>query len=161
MDKTNPKSVRMAVYNKARTAARAGKLDARRVNKAFGILQSKAKRPYRSTIIGCDCPDRKFNSDVPCKHMIACMMERRISQAAPVTQPDPYERGILLRIDNSDYPLYCSEQVRIPYGYIVHRFESMAAFDQFLSGNGHGTLIKAVEARGRKVRDEYHREGGF
>lgn len=71
----------MTVYNKARAAARAGKLDEKRVNRALGLLMSKnSNRPYNTTVKSCDCPDHAIYRNT-CKHMIKNMMQVRISQA--------------------------------------------------------------------------------
>jgi hypothetical protein len=70
-----------SVYNKARTAARQGLLDEKRVNRALGLLMSKnSNRPYNTTVKGCDCPDH-IKTGKACKHMIKMMMQVRISQA--------------------------------------------------------------------------------
>lgn len=65
-------------YNKARQAARLGKLDAARVNRALGLLQSRTPRPYATTVKGCDCEDSRRGH--VCKHRIAAMMTVRIYQ---------------------------------------------------------------------------------
>jgi hypothetical protein len=67
-----------SVYNKAKAAARAGLLDARRVDRALGILIADRVRPYRTTKNSCTCPDARRNR---CKHQIAEMMRRRMLAA--------------------------------------------------------------------------------
>ncbi len=71
-------------YNKARAAARRGKLDAKRVNRALGVAQSKTPRPYITTARTCNCPDHIKNPAIACKHMIAKMIEVRASQSRTV-----------------------------------------------------------------------------
>ena len=66
-------------YNKARSAAKHGKLDAGRVNRALGIAQSKSPQKYVTTIKTCTCEDHKRHS-TPCKHMIAKMIEVKIER---------------------------------------------------------------------------------
>lgn len=74
------KSELFSMYNKARAAAKHGKLEAGRVNRALGILQTKDYiSKYHTTIKSCDCEDHKRHQ-VPCKHMVALMIERRIAQ---------------------------------------------------------------------------------
>ena len=67
-----------SVYNKAKASARAGLLDARRVDRALGILIADRVRPYRTTHRACSCPDARWNR---CKHQIAEMMRRRMRSA--------------------------------------------------------------------------------
>lgn len=67
-------------YNRARAAARKGKLDPARVNRALGILQNSTPRPYLTTISSCNCQDHSRHPDIACKHMIAKMIEYRNSR---------------------------------------------------------------------------------
>jgi len=81
----NPtKSEIFTAYNLARAAARrAGDpKQVERLNKALGILQSKAyysgeKAAYFPTLAGCGCADWKYHTAArrgytgPCKHMLA------------------------------------------------------------------------------------------
>lgn len=66
-------------YNLARLAARAGKLEAGRVNRALGILQSRAGQlrlaHYEATASSCWCEDHRRGHT--CKHRIARMIEQR------------------------------------------------------------------------------------
>ena len=81
------KSLLFTVYNKFRSFARKNPhlLDEKRVNKALGIMQSKAyyagdRSAYLPSTESCGCKDwefrfahrRKYTG--PCKHMIAEMM---------------------------------------------------------------------------------------
>jgi hypothetical protein len=71
------KSTAFRIYNRARAAARRGQLDEARVNRAFGLMQTKRRTTeYRTSIRACDCPDSVYNGTI-CKHRIALMMERR------------------------------------------------------------------------------------
>lgn len=73
------KSKLFSVYNKARVAARNGRLDTGRVNRALGVAQSKNARPYNTTITSCDCPDSLYRG-ATCKHRVALMMQKRMEQ---------------------------------------------------------------------------------
>lgn len=74
------KSEIFSMYNKARAAARKGKLEAGRVNRALGILQTQNYvNKYNTTIHSCNCEDHKRHQ-VPCKHMVALMIKVRIGQ---------------------------------------------------------------------------------
>ena len=78
------KSYLFTVYNKARSAAKTGKLDLKRVNKALGILQTPDyytgdKAEYGPSIHSCGCPDYKVRR-VTCKHMISEMIKYRIDE---------------------------------------------------------------------------------
>ena len=81
---TATRSAIFTTYNKARKAAHQGKIDGKRLNRALGILQS-AHFPdhYHPTTKDCQCGDHYFTGK-PCKHMIAVMIQVRMSQAAPV-----------------------------------------------------------------------------
>lgn len=93
----NSKSEVFRVYNKAKKAANEGKLEAKRVNRALGLVQkpeTMAERVsfYGTTVSGCGCPDFYWRNlhlppeapRRPCKHMIAVMMEVRINEAQEV-----------------------------------------------------------------------------
>jgi len=83
---TATKSQLFTTYNKARHAARQGKIDGKRLNRALGILLSKSyPHQYNTTIKTCDCPDSRRHPEITCKHRLAAMIQVRISQAAPVT----------------------------------------------------------------------------
>ena len=77
------KSHLMTAYNKARLA---GVVDAKRLNRAFGIVQSNSTRLlpdgrldvnindwHMPTITSCDCEDHKRGTKY-CKHIIAAML---------------------------------------------------------------------------------------
>ena len=82
---TATKSQLFTVYNHARHAARQGKIDGKRLNRALGILLSKSyPHQYNTTIRTCDCPDSRRHPEIACKHRIALWIKVRISQAAPV-----------------------------------------------------------------------------
>lgn len=69
-------------YNKAMAAARQGKLDPKRVNRALGIAQTKApEQKYITSIKSCNCVDHQQHPSVACKHMIARMIEVKIDRA--------------------------------------------------------------------------------
>jgi len=73
------KSQLFTQYNHARAAARAGKLDPARVNRALGLVQAKEARPYNVTLHTCNCMDFQLHGK-PCKHLIAFWMQYRAEQ---------------------------------------------------------------------------------
>lgn len=80
-------------YNKARAAARQGRLDPDRVNTALGALQSGRAdahwRKYGTTVSECNCPDSFYRGTV-CYGRVALMIVTRNKQtrdSAPVLQP--------------------------------------------------------------------------
>lgn len=81
MTTTTYQSHLMSVYNLVRAAAASGHLDSGRVNRAFGILQSRSQdvTNHHASINSCSCPDAKFRSDI-CKHRISRMMQVRINE---------------------------------------------------------------------------------
>lgn len=78
MTTTYTRSEIFTVYNFARHAARLGKLDQGRVNRALGLVLSGERRPYLTSVAGCTCPDSRNHV---CKHRIAKMIEYRIQEA--------------------------------------------------------------------------------
>ena len=85
------KSQLMTAYNKARLAKC---FDAKRLNRAFGIVQSNSTRLlpdgrldvnvnswHMATIASCDCEDHKRGTKY-CKHIIAAMLVTRARQLA-------------------------------------------------------------------------------
>lgn len=93
------KSELFTAYNKARTIARrVGDLKfIERLNKALGILQSKAyyagdRVLYIPTVTGCGCKDWEYRHAAkrayvgPCKHMLAEQMTYAIMAARNVTE---------------------------------------------------------------------------
>ncbi len=99
MNNSITKSELFTAYNKARNAARrAGDLKLiERLNKALGILQSKAyyagdRVLYIPTLTACGCKDWEFRHAAkraycgPCKHMLAEQMTYAIMAARNVTE---------------------------------------------------------------------------
>ena len=93
------KSEIFTAYNKARTAARrAGDLKLiERLNKALGILQSKAyyagdRVLYIPTLTACGCKDWEFRHAAkraytgPCKHILGEILTAEIMQARNVIE---------------------------------------------------------------------------
>lgn len=80
------KSELFSWYNRARAAARQGKIEAKRVNRALGYLQSGQAQTkwaeYHTTTTFCGCPDHARGHT--CKHQIALMIVKRIEQNQPV-----------------------------------------------------------------------------
>lgn len=66
-------------YNLARSAARNGKLEPGRTNRALGILMSKDAEQhltkYGATVSQCHCQDARRGN--VCKHRIARMIQKR------------------------------------------------------------------------------------
>jgi len=89
------KSAIFSEYNRAKAAARSGKLDANRVNRALGILQMKSTRPYSTTISSCDCQDAQFGH--VCKHRIAKMIERRAEERHPKPEPEVKDEYVCIK----------------------------------------------------------------
>ena len=99
MNNSITKSELFTAYNKARNAARrAGDLKLiERLNKALGILQSKAyyagdRVLYIPTLTACGCKDWEYRNAAkraytgPCKHIIAEILTAEIMQARNVTE---------------------------------------------------------------------------
>lgn len=78
------KSAIFTQYNKARAAARKGKLPAAETNRALGVLMSatgtQRMAQYLTTTRACTCPARQHNPEKPCKHMVAAMMVQRVNE---------------------------------------------------------------------------------
>jgi len=72
-------SLAFTVYNKARTAARQGRIDEKRLNRALGLVLSGKQRPYNTTLHSCDCPDYR-RTGKPCKHIIRGWIEQRMGE---------------------------------------------------------------------------------
>jgi len=63
-------------FNSSRSMARAGVIDAQRLNKALGVAQTEQGshiEHYRSTKDDCGCPDRRYRGQV-CKGMLALLL---------------------------------------------------------------------------------------
>lgn len=138
--KKNRQSKLMAVYNKARAAARMGKcgLENGRVNRAFGIMMrsggtSKINPDYESSIDFCKCPDAKKGNI--CKHRIAHMIEfRLVYPDAPLSEM-------------SDGRFWLAEQF---FGrYDVHVFDNQDQFN-FWKSSATGRLVIIHKAQGRR-----------
>jgi hypothetical protein len=107
------KSILMSTYNKAKAAARNGKLDITRTNKALGILMSKNSaarlEKYLTTTRTCSCPDHA-RTGKPCKHMIARMIEVRSQPAQPIkVEPKVYvcTNGDILMAEQKSNSYHC------------------------------------------------------
>lgn len=62
-------------YNAARALVRAGKLDAKRLNRGLALGQSRAALGYAATPGACDCPDALYRH-MTCKHSIAASLRQ-------------------------------------------------------------------------------------
>lgn len=141
-------------YNKARKAAREGKLDLARVNRALGVAQLKLARPYATTIKSCTCPDY-LKTNKPCKHMIAKMIEAKVSKkVAPAPAPVPapkvapkveWSGGIWMRGNDGSYMTCESKMGR----YNQHYFTTLEELQEWARGGFHGTLVHPARS-GRK-----------
>ena len=72
-------------YNITRKLTHQGSVDAKRLNRAFGIAQSSkpAEHDYGTTISECHCPDRVYRLrklGQPCKHIIAALIRQTAAQ---------------------------------------------------------------------------------
>ena len=70
-------SALFTAYNVGRRMARQGFIDAARLNRALGVAQANEARPYTTTTLECDCPDRVFRlrqQGLACKHTLALIL---------------------------------------------------------------------------------------
>lgn len=143
----------MRTYNLARTAARQGKLDPTRTNKALGILQSKdggASKfdQYLTTTKGCSCPDHA-RTGKPCKHMIARMIEVRAAGKPQQATPKVYTAA------NGD--VLMAEQR--PGKYYLHTFRSESQFNEFAKSHPVIKFVRPADVYGKRQNPEAdHRE---
>lgn len=150
------------VYNQAKVAARDGKIDMARLNRALGILQSKncAERieKYQASTTSCNCPDHTKTGKA-CKHMLAAMVIYRANnpkQAEPVKAVAPENRQPYLAICmESKGELILAEQID-GWNYRWHIFSDYAAVSRFARCVEHKTLCHPAKAHGRRNRDEVH-----
>lgn len=134
-----------SVYNKAKAAARKGKLEIGRVNRAFGILQSKAglsgiNREYHSSVSWCQCHDA-LRGNI-CKHRIAHMMAQRIWEK---DNPYPFTRG-----DNGDFMAAVQEHGQ----YTVLVVDSLSTWEQVKAHYSGKHLCRVTEAQGKRQRPD-------
>jgi hypothetical protein len=65
-------------YNAARRAAKAGRLDKRRLDRALGLaLRKTYTQTYTTTLRGCSCRDAEIHPGVWCKHRLALALRRK------------------------------------------------------------------------------------
>ena len=63
-------------YNAARTLVRDGLLDSGRLNRALGLAQTKHPvLAYRTTSLGCTCPDAQYRPNLVCKHRLSLFLQ--------------------------------------------------------------------------------------
>ena len=80
-EKPLDRSALFRAYNAGRALVRAGKLDAGRLNRGLGLVQSQRQHSYHTTPTSCDCPDASIRK-VTCKHSIAaslCLLSEVVS----------------------------------------------------------------------------------
>lgn len=65
-------------YNRLRGR---GNVERGRLNRALGLDQTGADRPYDTTIDSCDCPDSINRPGVVCKHRAALRMRQQARAA--------------------------------------------------------------------------------
>lgn len=122
------KSELMVWYNRARSAAKRGKLDLERVNRAFGWLQMKEPHIYQTTVKTCSCPDRMRHPEQACKHMIGAMILSRIADKRKADKPQkPAIKIVSVGVQNSRN------------GYIRYDFKDQDSFQSWLSHNNFST----------------------
>lgn len=79
------RSALFTAYNRGRRAAREGRIERRRLDRALGLAQRKAASPnYRTDLRACSCPDFSFRGARIhfCKHQLALALRRRTQLAA-------------------------------------------------------------------------------
>lgn len=116
----------MSWYNRARSAARRGKLDIERVNRALGWLEKKEPHIYETTTKSCSCPDHKNKPAIACKHMIGIMILSRI-----VEKREPAKV--------SDKPAITTVLVGVQFSkksYIRYEFKNQDEYQSWLAHNG-------------------------
>lgn len=75
------RSALFRAYNHARRAAREGRIDRARLNRALGLALRKANgKTYRTSLRGCDCRDAQLHPYVICKHRLALMLQKRAAE---------------------------------------------------------------------------------
>jgi hypothetical protein len=156
------KSQTFQLYNKAKAAARNGKLDEMRVNRALSVLQSAdgedTMKKYRTTINTCNCQDRKHHPHQACKHMIAAMVIFRANQAekkAAVSNPAPVaDNPNVYTASNGDTIM--AEQTT--GGYVLHTFESAGQYADWRNKNLMVRMVKPSEVKGKKLYEVTHKE---
>lgn len=138
------KSMRMSIYNKAKAAARQGKLDPARTNKAFGMLQSADGgagkfQQYRTTTKTCNCPDHA-RTGKPCKHMIARMIQVR--GAPQVVKPV----STVYVCTNGDI-MMCEQKVN---SYTCHYFRTEQHFQEYAKYHPTMRFVHPTKAHGKR-----------
>lgn len=139
-------------YNKARAAAKHGKLNAQRVNKALSVLQSKAQSQYHTTTNSCDCKARVYNPRVVCGHMIAKMVEYRAAGAKPVQpEPQPIEDERIMApgviYENHAGNIIVAELLPLHH-YQTHYFFTTDEAQAWIDAGQHGTVLNPMNVRG-------------
>ncbi len=120
----------MSWYNRARSAARRGKLDIERVNRAFGWLEKKAPHIYETTIKSCSCPDHHNKPAIACKHMIGIMILSRIVEKR---EADKVKETKIIK------PAITTVLVGVQYSkksYIRYEFKNQDEYKSWLDHNG-------------------------
>jgi hypothetical protein len=68
-------------YNHARRAAKTGRLERRRLDRALGLALRKDQTPrYHTTLHGCSCRDAEIHPGAICKHRLKLMLVLRASR---------------------------------------------------------------------------------
>jgi hypothetical protein len=151
-DKTLTRSQIFSQYNKARAAARKGKLDEARTNRALGILLSKPENvhQYVTTCGSCNCPDRINHPKVACKHMISKMISVRASQNRPTPQPTPKLAPVETSpwYETSDGTILVAEQKKGSYD--LHEFNDIEQGRRWAATTAHGALVRPSKATGHR-----------
>jgi hypothetical protein len=150
-------------YNKARKAAREGKLDPKAVNKALGLCQSSQERPYFTTTKSCNCPAFVYGNGKACKHMVAKMLKVRIAQAEqnvtsqpkPIDPAKPKVKPILILMTGDKGESYCAEQVS--GGYYIHSWSFIWEAEEFITSHVEINWVRPTCVIGRRLRpDQNH-----
>ena len=139
-------------YNKARSAAKRGKLEWGRNNRGLGLAQSpvkfhKAIDKYHTTLRDCGCSDKFFNPTLVCKHQNALMIIVRASQI----EGKNYRQELLIT-ETSNCEAIVAEQFA-NYRYRIHIFESVDLANEFIAMH-ENNWVRVSDVKGTRVRPD-------
>jgi len=139
-------------FNKAKGC---GKLEAGRVNRALGYLQSKSLNEklnkYNTSIYKCNCYDNNLSGFI-CKHRICKMIIKRIDQAhktnvaSLIASTTNVVQQFNAKVAVAEY---------ISNGYVIHWFNDDYDAKQFVNTREPGILCAPKYAKGNRVRPDY------
>ena len=166
MKTIDKKSTRFTAYNQMKNADR-NRGDKLRTNRALGLVQSKEKRPYRTSADCCICPDFQIRTNKarrmgysgkvnPCKHMRALIIEAKAISLTGTKSDDSLLDRAVEAYNDHDKNWHQSESVFIwkkkVYLKCNHGFVKM-----FIVGKKVGLLIGLSVSGNLKVdTDNYN-----